>query len=151
MPIGRGHFCHWRFVGCRSEYFSSFGGAGGTRSVASALIERLGCRVLLLFVRHACLLRPLTQAGKLQLAKVPYSSKVHAPAAPRPPPPAARVPPTIGHPGPELSPAAAQKIPRYFPRFLGTFREQARYSLCAVWVVVRTCGHAKRVLAQIFN
>lgn len=55
----------------RWEFLGSLGGAGGGQSVASALVARLGCRVLLLFLRHACLLRPLSQAGKLQLAKVP--------------------------------------------------------------------------------
>lgn len=58
--------------------------------MASALVERLGCRVLLLFVRHACLLRPLSQAGKLQLAKVSYSSKSISAAAA-----AAIVPPVL--------------------------------------------------------
>ena len=58
-------------LGPRSEFFSGLsGGAGGARSGAAALIERLGCRVLLLFVRHACLLRPLSHAGKLQLVRV---------------------------------------------------------------------------------
>jgi len=40
-------------------------------SYTAALVERLARRVLAFFVRHAALLRPLSQAGKLQLAKVP--------------------------------------------------------------------------------
>lgn len=39
-------------------------------AVARALVERMAARLLLFAVRHASLLRPLPQAGKLQLAKV---------------------------------------------------------------------------------
>lgn len=47
----------------------------GTRSapplaVARALVERMAARLVLFAVRHASLLRPLPQPGKLQLAKV---------------------------------------------------------------------------------
>lgn len=38
-------------------------------AVARALVERLAARLVLFGVRHASLLRPLPQAGKLQLAK----------------------------------------------------------------------------------
>lgn len=39
-------------------------------SVGRALVERMAARLLVFFVRHAALLRPLGQAGKIQLAKV---------------------------------------------------------------------------------
>jgi len=38
-------------------------------SAVSALVERMAARSLIFFVRHASLVRPLGQAGKLQLAK----------------------------------------------------------------------------------
>ena len=38
-------------------------------SVGSSLAERAAARLLMLWVRHACLLRPLSEQGKLQLAK----------------------------------------------------------------------------------
>lgn len=43
-------------------------------SFAALLTQRLAARTLVFFVRHAALLRPLNQSGKLQLAKVrpPY-------------------------------------------------------------------------------
>lgn len=59
-------------VACRVEFLSSFTPApgAGAASVATPLVERFAARLLVLFVRHAALLRPLSQAGKLQLAKV---------------------------------------------------------------------------------
>ena len=44
--------------------------AAAGASFAGALVERMAGRVLVFFVRHASLLRPLSQAGKVQLAKV---------------------------------------------------------------------------------
>jgi hypothetical protein len=35
-----------------------------------SLVERLGCRLLVFFVRHAALLRPLGEQGKLQVRVV---------------------------------------------------------------------------------
>lgn len=49
----------------RSEFFGALGSSGG----GSALVERLACRVVTLFLRHSCLLRPLGSWGKLQLAR----------------------------------------------------------------------------------
>ena len=46
------------------------GSAAAAASFAGALVERMAGRVLVFFVRHASLLRPLSQAGKVQLAKV---------------------------------------------------------------------------------
>eukprot|EP00955_Chlamydomonas_euryale_P047335 353643-Chlamydomonas_euryale.AAC.13 len=58
-------------TGFRSEFLSRFVPAPSPTvpSVASALCERLACRVLLFFVRHASLVRPLGPRGSLQLAK----------------------------------------------------------------------------------
>jgi hypothetical protein len=39
-------------------------------SSVAALVERMAQRTLSFFVRHAALIRPLSPAGKLQLAKV---------------------------------------------------------------------------------
>ncbi|GLI63871.1 hypothetical protein VaNZ11_006987 [Volvox africanus] len=55
----------------RSEFLSRFV-PPPTPSVSScvgSLVERMACRLLVFFVRHASLLRPLTQAGKLLVAK----------------------------------------------------------------------------------
>lgn len=49
----------------RSEFLRAFEAAG----VGSALVERLACRVVTLFTRHACLLRHLGAGGKLQLVR----------------------------------------------------------------------------------
>jgi hypothetical protein len=59
---------------CRVEFLSSFAPppGAGSASVATPLVERFAARLLVLFVRHAALLRPLSQAGKLQLAKVRF-------------------------------------------------------------------------------
>lgn len=57
----------------RMEYLSKFSPAAThqhTASVGSALTQRFAARMVMFFVRHASLLKPLTQAGKLQLAKV---------------------------------------------------------------------------------
>ena len=56
----------------RIEFLSKFSPVPSPHvpSFAAALVERLARRVLAFFVRHAALLRPLSQAGKLQLAKV---------------------------------------------------------------------------------
>lgn len=58
------------------EFLSSFAPPPGTgsASVATPLVERFAARLLVLFVRHAALLRPLSQAGKLQLAKVRFTN-----------------------------------------------------------------------------
>jgi len=55
----------------RSEYLSKFIPPPGPSvpSVCSSLVERAAGRLLMLWVRAACLLRPLGQQGKLQLAK----------------------------------------------------------------------------------
>ncbi|GIL71669.1 hypothetical protein Vretimale_885 [Volvox reticuliferus] len=55
----------------RGEFLSRFV-PPPTPSVSScvgSLVERMACRLLVFFVRHASLLRPLTQAGKLLVAK----------------------------------------------------------------------------------
>ncbi|KAL4458763.1 hypothetical protein ABPG75_013628 [Micractinium tetrahymenae] len=56
---------------CRLEYLTKFNPspASPVPSVARALVERMAARLVLFAVRHASLLRPLPQAGKLQLAK----------------------------------------------------------------------------------
>ncbi|CAK0784167.1 hypothetical protein CVIRNUC_007370 [Coccomyxa viridis] len=60
---------------CRVDLLSKFspspspGSAAAAASFAGALVERMAGRVLVFFVRHASLLRPLSQAGKVQLAK----------------------------------------------------------------------------------
>lgn len=57
---------------CRSEYLSHFHPppSPSVASFVSALTERMASRVLLFFVRHASLVRPLSAEGKLRLAKV---------------------------------------------------------------------------------
>ena len=56
----------------RSDYLSHFHPAPSPQvaSFVSALTERMACRVLVFFVRHASLVRPLSNDGKLRLAKV---------------------------------------------------------------------------------
>ena len=56
----------------RAEYLSQFHPAPSPQvpSFVSALTERMACRVLVFFVRHASLVRPLSNDGKLRLAKV---------------------------------------------------------------------------------
>eukprot|EP00884_Botryococcus_braunii_P012366 jgi/Botrbrau1/2112/Bobra.0093s0019.1 len=55
----------------RSEYLSRFNPAisPSTPSFVGGLVQRMASRILVFFVRHASLLRPLSHAGKLQLAK----------------------------------------------------------------------------------
>ena len=57
----------------RIEYFTKFnpppGIASRGSSVPRALVERMAARLLIFFVRHAALVRPLSLSGKLQLAK----------------------------------------------------------------------------------
>ena len=57
---------------CRLEYLSKFMPAPSphVQSFAAALVQRMASRVLTFFVRHASLLRPLSDTGRLQLAKV---------------------------------------------------------------------------------
>lgn len=57
---------------CRVEYLSKFSPppSSATASFGGALVERMAGRIVLFFMRHASLLRPLSHAGKLQLAKV---------------------------------------------------------------------------------
>ncbi|DBA73074.1 TPA: hypothetical protein ACH3X2_010013 [Trebouxia sp. C0005] len=57
---------------CRAEYLSQFHPAPSPQvpSFVSALTERMACRVVVFFVRHASLVRPLSNDGKLRLAKV---------------------------------------------------------------------------------
>ena len=57
---------------CRLEYLSKFMPAPSphVHSFAAALVQRMASRVLIFFVRHASLLRPLSDTGRLQLAKV---------------------------------------------------------------------------------
>ena len=59
----------------RSEYLSQFHPAPSPQlpSFVSALTERMACRVLVYFVRHASLVRPLSNDGKLRLAKVSHA------------------------------------------------------------------------------
>lgn len=56
---------------CRLEYLSKFMPAPSphVHSFAAALVQRMASRVLIFFVRHASLLRPLSDTGRLQLAK----------------------------------------------------------------------------------
>ena len=56
----------------RAEYLNKFSPAASAAvpSIAGALVERMAARLLVFFVRHAALLRPLGHAGKLQLAQV---------------------------------------------------------------------------------
>ena len=57
----------------RLEYLSKFSPAASAQNAASvgaALTQRFASRMIIFFVRQASLLRPLSQAGKLQLAKV---------------------------------------------------------------------------------
>ncbi|GFR42609.1 hypothetical protein Agub_g3540 [Astrephomene gubernaculifera] len=55
----------------RAEFLSRFvpPPSPAVPSCAAALVERMACRLLVFFVRHAALLRPLSQAGKLLVAK----------------------------------------------------------------------------------
>ncbi|KAF8065824.1 COG5 [Scenedesmus sp. PABB004] len=55
----------------RAEYLNRFIPplSPAVPSVGSSLAERAAARLLMLWLRHACLLRPLGQGGKLQLAK----------------------------------------------------------------------------------
>jgi len=41
----------------------------GPNAVSRALVERMAARLMVFFVRHASLVRPLSRPGKLQLAK----------------------------------------------------------------------------------
>lgn len=79
----RTHTCHHRSCSslalvapsflslCRSEFLRHFVPAPSPSvpSVGSTLAERAAGRLLMLWLRHAALLRPLGQGGKLQLAK----------------------------------------------------------------------------------
>ena len=60
----------------RVEYLTKFSPSpsSASASFAGALVERMAGRILMFFVRHASLLRPLSQAGKVQLAKVSPTS-----------------------------------------------------------------------------
>ena len=59
-------------MACRAELLSRFvpRPAPAVPSFAGALLERMAARILVFFVRHAALVRPLNQHGRLQLAKV---------------------------------------------------------------------------------
>ncbi len=63
----------------RVEYLSKFSPSvtSPSASFAGALVERMAGRILVFFVRHASLLRPLSQAGKVQLAKVGTPHQLH--------------------------------------------------------------------------
>jgi len=56
---------------CRIEWLSKFNPppTSGSPSIGRRLVERLVYRILGFFVRHVALIRPLSQGGKLQLAK----------------------------------------------------------------------------------
>jgi hypothetical protein len=56
----------------RVEYLSKFSPAPSTNpaSFGGQLVERMAARVMVFFMRHASLVRPLSSAGKVQLAKV---------------------------------------------------------------------------------
>ena len=58
-----------KFVPPPTMGLSSFSSTSSSSSVARALVERLASRLLVFFVRHAALIRPLSRSGKLQLAK----------------------------------------------------------------------------------
>ncbi|KXZ51911.1 hypothetical protein GPECTOR_11g39 [Gonium pectorale] len=55
----------------RAEYLGRFvpPPSPAVASCVGSLVERVACRLLVFFVRHAALLRPLSQEGKLQVAK----------------------------------------------------------------------------------
>ncbi|KAG2437843.1 hypothetical protein HXX76_005461 [Chlamydomonas incerta] len=55
----------------RSEFLSRFvpPPSPSMPSCVGSLVERMACRLLVVFVRHAALLRPLSQSGKLLVAK----------------------------------------------------------------------------------
>ena len=67
---------HAHCAPCSVDFLAKFSpspspsSASAATSFAGALVERMAGRVLVFFVRHASLLRPLSQAGKVQLAKV---------------------------------------------------------------------------------
>lgn len=64
----------------RSDYLSQFHPAPSPQvpSFVSALTERMACRILVFFARHASLVRPLSNDGKLRLAKVGAPLVIHA-------------------------------------------------------------------------
>jgi len=55
----------------RSEFLSRFSPppSASSQTFVTALVERMACRILVFFVRHASMLRPLSQAGRLRLTK----------------------------------------------------------------------------------
>lgn len=57
---------------CRTDYLSRLTPApsASVPSFGATLVQRMASRLLMFFVRHASLLRPLSHAGKLQLARV---------------------------------------------------------------------------------
>ncbi len=70
---GGGHSTElWECVLCSVEYLSKFSPAPSTNpgSFGGQLVERMAARITVFFMRHASLVRPLSQAGKVQLAKV---------------------------------------------------------------------------------
>lgn len=58
--------------GFRARYLSQFvpQPSPSVVSFAALLCQRLASRIIAFFVRHAAMIKPLSQAGKLQLAKV---------------------------------------------------------------------------------
>ncbi|KAK9840386.1 hypothetical protein WJX74_009033 [Apatococcus lobatus] len=56
---------------CRTDYLSRLTPApsASVPSFGATLVQRMASRLLMFFVRHASLLRPLSHAGKLQLAR----------------------------------------------------------------------------------
>jgi conserved oligomeric Golgi complex subunit 5 len=60
--------------GFRSQYLSHFvpQPSPSVMSFAVLLCQRLASRLITFFVRHAAMIKPLSQAGKLQLAKVRF-------------------------------------------------------------------------------
>lgn len=76
-PLINSHVLLW-LTCCRVEFLSKLNPSPSSLvpSVGRALVERMASRLLVFFVRHAALLRPLGQAGKIQLAKVRASSSL---------------------------------------------------------------------------
>ena len=65
------HDCTLLVAGFKQEYLSKFipVPSPNVPSCASSLVERMAARLLMFFVRHASLVRPLGPVGKLQVAK----------------------------------------------------------------------------------
>ncbi|KAF9590055.1 hypothetical protein IFM89_030367 [Coptis chinensis] len=49
--------------------FSTHGLSTGTETICTTLVRRMASRVLVFFIRHAALVRPLSESGKLRMAR----------------------------------------------------------------------------------